>query len=214
MTSGIRIGKFHFQKKANARACIRRILHSAAPGKPLEGDDGELIRALFALHPSAAILKQRLGLVLSITAQEHQYGGVTMRGFYAHLMRERVAFSYLTCLNPKRSVPDPLAVMRRAIMPGQHHFKLAFFDFRHDITRRGACGHPMSFNDADVHHRTPEFRHIAAAYMAKYGAPRCESAILGDDFVDPAERTRWLAFHDARAQLEVICRSCHRRLPR
>ena len=67
----------------------------------------------------------------------------------------------------------------------------------------------MAFKDAHVHHEPPKFRDIAQAYCDEHGVPACETADLGDRFVDPAEGAKWLSFHDARAKLAILCARCN-----
>lgn len=205
---GIILASREFKTKKDAIAEIRRILHLTPLGDRIEGADLDLLTALFQRHPGAAKECAHKGIVLGFIVQEHSYHGAITRGFYALHLRSTTPFSYQTCLNPELHTPDHLKVMRATIMTGQHRAKLEFFRFR-DTAACPRCMKQMAFYDAHVHHLPPKFRDIASAYIAAFGEPKCESATLGDQFCDAAERERWQQFHDERAKLEVICAACN-----
>lgn len=204
----IRIGAHWFKRKGDAVKEIRRVLHEATLGQNLVGDDLDLIRALFAMHPGAADENMRKGIPLNFCVREHSFHGTRTRGFYALHLREFTAFSYLTCLDPRRSEPNLLAVMRASILLGQRRVKQEYYLGR-DIAPCAYCKKDTAFKEAHVHHEPPKFQEIVDAFIADHGSPKCKSAALGDEFEDPADLRRWIAFHDACAARVVVCPACN-----
>ncbi len=123
------VGDRIFRTKGDATKEIRRVLHGSKLEAPLAGEDGQLIRDLFALHPHSDRIAKSLGIVLHFFVREHSYEGTMTRGFYAKHAREVTSFSYMTCLNPSRAKPDSLTAMRRMIMAGQRDILRAHFLF-------------------------------------------------------------------------------------
>lgn len=204
----IRLGRFWFRRKGDAVAEVRRILHASTFDVQLVGDEQEIVRALFDLHPHSAEVKQRKG-VLGFAVKENNFHGARTRGFHVLHGRDTTPFSYLTCFNPERAVPDPLATMRAAIILGQRTVLQAFFAGRQEAPC-SYCATTTPKSGAHVHHEAPKFRAIAEDYFAAFGRPNCVSSpYLGDSFADLSEHNRWVKFHDERAIRVVVCSACN-----
>lgn len=202
--SGFSVGEISFKTKKAATLDIRRILHSAAIDAPLEGDSLALIAALYETHP------RREGSPVTFCVGTNNYHGALTRGFHAiHADGSRTRWSYIPCLNPAADEPSLLKVLRAAIIPSQREILRIYY---HGKAFRPCshCTKPVQREDANVHHLQPKFRDISDAFIGLIGMPQVRTGDdLGDDFVEPGFRQRWVQFHDAVAQRIILCPACN-----
>ena len=203
------LGVRTFRTKGDAISEVRRVLNAVPLETMIRGDDGVLVRDLFALHPGAA--QKARGGVIGFMVRLNCYLGCTTRGFHVvHNDGSSTDFSYQPCFNARLAEPSVFAAMRAAIMLSQRQVMMQAF-LRGEVARCPGCGGEMRRQGAHVHHVPPNrFRDLAQAFIAEHGMPAVmPSAHFGDDFADAADRLRWIEFHDARARRVVVCAPCN-----
>lgn len=74
------------------------------------------------------------------------------------------------------------------------------------------CAECFSTDDLTTDHIDPPFSVIADRFIAMTGVIPLEKSIYGGwEFADEKQRAAWLAYHNAEANYQVLCRSCNSR---
>ena len=197
------IGRHPFKTKQAATLRVRQILHAAALNEPLTGAEGDLIASLYSLHP------RREGEPTHFQVGLNDYHGSLTRGFHAILPDGGIVrWSYLPCLSPQTDAPSVTRAARAALALSQREALRAAYQGRAIIPCH-FCRAGVTLEKAHVHHMPPKFRDILDAFISLIGLPEIVTAALGDDFLHPSLKRRWILFHDSVAQRVVLCAECN-----
>jgi len=163
---------------------------------------------LFGMHPKAA--EKSRGGVIGFMVRINDLHGTLSRGFHVvHDDRTTTPFSYAPCLNPKKPALGHTAAMRAAIMLSQRAVLIGYFRGREEAPCQH-CSQLVARAMAHVHHVPPNrFRDLVFSWVAENGEPEIQKAAIGVEFVSPAVRARWLAYHDAHAVRRIVCPPCN-----
>jgi hypothetical protein len=201
------LGGREYRSKAAARSEFQRILHDTPLGRPIEGDDAELVGLLISegRHPEAA---EKIGPgVAGVVVRPASYG---QRCFW--LLRvdgTEVDFSYLTALNGPANVKTEVVWALREEIGAQIQ---AFRDETAPVSLCELCLQPA---DGVVHvdHAEPTFDQLATRFAEAAGgwdgiSVECVGA-YGRRLKDRGLAEVWRVYHLRDARLRVVHASCN-----
>jgi len=197
-----------FRTQQDLLAYVRAILNRYHLGQVLDLFDYPFVIDLLQQHPDAA---QKIGCGAS-----HIYVAETpayhTRCF--HLVRQdgsETDFSYLECIRATAHDKKVRQALRYAIAAQIFAYKRAAFDAS-PIIICPDTGERLAFMTAHVDHRAPlTFERLVADFLAAEGLtfeaidliPQADLAYR-DELADAQLCERWLAYHLAHAELEII----------
>lgn len=197
----LRLGMIRFPTKGEAAAFVREILWRHPVGTELADLEHYAITKLYRLHPNRD---------QSIDIQRHVIGWNTgmgyregTRGFHTILASgERDIWSYKAPLSPYDAKSWWMTAARGSWIPHAIAWK----------AKRGgkceSCGQSAAWRDLDVHHNPPwTFKEIVRAYAGD----RLPSIEIVDGQNVLADAASFIEFHNERAVLSLLCKTCHRR---
>lgn len=199
------IGNETYPNRAAAVKAVSAILQGASAEKRLDGATGAVITALFQSHPSAPE-KAPAGVVAHLVRRIEYRPGIWQRCFFAvRPDGSEVDWSYRVALGVAPAGPTLEEAAREAVSEQVAAYKAMRFGSR-DCMPCDLTGKDVAFPNAHVDHAPPwPFVEILRAFVLEGGAPRLLPVEpWGTAFADPADRARFLAFHDACATLRIL----------
>jgi hypothetical protein len=199
------IGEHKFPNRTAAAKTVSRILQSATLNTELGLFDAPLVSALFGMHPNA-LEKAPDGAVAHLVRMIEFRPGIVQRCFFAvRPGGSQVDWSYRVAMGLAPSGPTLQEAAREAIYPDIAAYKASRYGTA-DAIPCDLTGAMIPFAEAHVDHAPPwPFVEIMRAYVRERGAPALRGREpWGCDFVDPAERDAFIAFHHERAVLRIL----------
>ncbi len=202
------LGRVTFPSKASAQEAVRQILYSTSLNTPLRPFHDEIVHALFRLH--ARYEEKTQNQYDHTIVKKHGDHGQANRGFYMVLKdKTHVEIGFNKVFQNLGKPIDPKRYFREAARYAtQNHtatYKLSRFNYNRDsYCPDDMTGLPLSFKEAHVDHAPPNiFAAILKSYLAAHPLPPTQE-IANHRELYPEEAARFLAFHNARAQLRII----------
>ena len=200
-----------FPSKKAVLARLQQCLHTHPEGAPLEGDDGQLLRALLDRHPSAD--EKLSGGCAYLTVGRDSFGGRNFRIVRPDGSVEPFAFRKTVITN------NPKAEYRQRT---KRAFRQEVTDQTQKVksdavgTNCPVSGLPLEWATTDVDHVGEEFAALLNRFLGE------EGLVLGDlehheeesgDMYRLADRglaSRWIPWHAQHAKLVAKHRDAHR----
>jgi hypothetical protein len=208
----VTIGRWSFRTKGAAEKMISDTLQRQSIGVPLSGDDLEFILANLDLHPGRE--EKLSGGCHAIVVRKNHHGNHTERCFY--IVRDdgsEIDFGAYRLFDksPTWTLQKRLnSAARHAVGDSIKRHKLRYFA-EGDTATCEITGRTITWDEADVHHAGAwTFKRILDVWL--------EGRSTIPDVVDvngvqptfkPDDAEAFVAFHDARAILQIVHKSSH-----
>lgn len=209
----LKIGRWTFRTRGEARREISKVLQRQPVNVPLIGDDFELIRSLLDLP---GMEEKLVGGVRQIVVRMNKIDGLRPQpGFWVvHDDETSIDFSiYSPFKSRDQKVKDHQSwAAREAVRSTVLAYKTRYFSGN----LKAPCevsGNLISWDEADVHHAGEwSFKRIHSQWLQTLESlpDLIDTGI--SKLLRPPEAASFVAFHDAKATLQVVEKRTHRRL--
>jgi len=206
----IEMGGLVFRTKTALTAYVRGILYGNAPEEPIGGESASFLLALLGRHPQAT-QKIGAGVERFFVRVNTQFGD--NKGFWLRRVDgTETDWSFLECITPTDHRKKFLNACRGAVAHQVIAFKAMQVGQSDEIMACPITGELFAPADGHVDHAEPStFEAIVDAFVGENQIDItnvvidfCKDGQLGDLFVDQDLARRWIAFHEARANLRLI----------
>lgn len=216
-TRGYKLGGETFSsKKAIALRC-KELLHRGM-GPIVNAKETAFLRDLVNMHPQAA---SKIGVGIASFEVRPSANFNTPNFVYTRTDGSRGDISYKVCLEPWRSSPEACA--KSAL---RNEVSDQTTGFLRDAMARGdlvdaVTGRPVGNEKPEVDHAPPTFAELVAMWLATEGLTLAQLVTAGhgdgEDRLTLLDRTiasRWQAFHQATARLQIVTHATNQALIR
>lgn len=204
MADAIALGIIRFPTKKDALEFLREILWRHPEGTILSGIEHYAVTKAYRLHPnrqsSIGILYHKIGMNYG---EGYRQGAP---GFHTYLANGTwTTWSYrapIEQFDPRRWL---MQAARATCLPVVRAWKSRQFGGK-PLAYCQECAGLVAWDESHVHHMPPwEFRVIVEAWSQG----RTAEVEKVDGVAVLTARASFLEFHDARADLRLVCKSCH-----
>lgn len=205
------IGGSLFSTKEALRIDIRRRIALYEDREPFSAEDEQFFLDLLTHHPRATI-KMGCGVMGFFVARNPVYTN-TQCLYLVRTDGSTTDWSWTECLQPTPHRHKIRHACRVLLEPQMFGLKQIFFGGMGEVVPCPITGHPMTFTTAHVDHIPPltfeklftdfvqqEHLDLASVLLSSEGLDNSYQ----DTLADTGLATRWLAYHNAFAQLRVI----------
>ena len=208
-------GKY-FPTKAVLQNKIRTIRDSYADGESLSNDDFEFMSEVLEGHPE---YKTKVGGGLkSMFVSTNPLYRNTRCFWLVRIDGSSTDFSFVECLTPTLHKKKFFRALRTAIEPITMEFKKQFFAKRTEPYYCPYTGEELHEIGSHVDHKAPNtFQELVEKFIREYAIDVDCIQIGGDvedntyqnTLVDDGLRQKWIDFHNAHAELQIISRTAN-----